>query len=253
MVTGLCRLFVIEQKGYRLRFHNANLSSQLWIDPSEREDSLAFFRDYLKEGDRVVDIGANVGDTVLTASIQVGPTGRVVGIEAHPRTFEFLEDNIRLNGVTNVTLINSAVGATSGTIQFSDDKRDDMNRVGGGDLEVAIDRLDALIPEALPVALLKVDVEGYEKFVLEGAPEVLRRSQSVFFEVSALHFSQFGYMTRDVLCLLLDAGFRLYRISGATGLDPITTDFDTEHFENLVALRDEADFRRRTSWVIAGL
>lgn len=250
MATGLCRFFTIKQRGYKLRFHPANLSSQLWIDRNDREKALTFFRDYLKLGDRVVDVGANIGDTVLVASTQVGRSGRVIGVEPHPRTFRFLQENTRLNGVANVELINAAVGATSGTVRFSDDRRDDMNRVDGGNLHVAIARLDELVSDTLPLALLKVDVEGYEKFVFEGAGEVLRRAQCVYFEVSALHFCRFGYSTRDVLQLLRCKGFHLFRAQKPSGLISITTDFDTDPFENLVALRNLEDFRRRTGWTL---
>jgi FkbM family methyltransferase len=250
MSTGLCRFFRIKQRGYQLRFHAANLSSQLWIDPNEREESLVFFRDYLKAGDRVVDVGANVGDTVLASSAQVGITGHVVGIEAHPRTFRFLQENIRLNGTTNVELINAAVGATSGTVRFSDDRRDDMNRVDGGSLQVRMERLDDLVTGDLPVALLKVDVEGYEKFVFDGAAQVLQRARCVHFEVSALHFRRFGYRTRDLLRLLSGRDFRLFCFTGPRILSSINTDFDTELFENLVALRDVEEFRRRAGWTV---
>ena len=250
MLTGACRLLTIPQAGYRLRFHPANRSSQLWIDPDERVDELQFLRDYLKPGDRVVDVGANVGETVLTAAVGVGPEGHVTGIEPHPKTFQFLSDNVRLNGVSNVALINSAVGCTSGVVTFSDDRRDDMNRVGEGGLRVPVERLDALVPDRGPVALLKVDVEGYERFVFEGAPALLNRTAAVFFEVSSSHFARFGYHTRDVLALLARTGFTVFRISRPNRLVSITEDFDTDAFENLVALRDADEGRRRTGWTI---
>ncbi|MEO8677481.1 MAG: FkbM family methyltransferase [Vicinamibacterales bacterium] len=248
VATGACRLFTIEQRGYRLRFHPANLSSQLWIEPHGRDQALEFFRDYLKPGDRVVDVGANIGDTVLTAAVQVGPTGHVTGIEPHPRTFRFLQDNVALNGVHNVRLINSAVGAAPGTARFSDDRRDDMNRIGGGSLEVRVARLDDLVADWTTIALLKVDVEGYEKFVFEGAPELLKLARCVYFEVSSLHFPRFGYSTRDLLTLIEYSGFRLFRANDSRQLIPITTEYDTANFENLVALRDLDDFLRRTGW-----
>jgi FkbM family methyltransferase len=250
MATGLCRFFTIKQRDYDLRFHAANLSSQLWIDPNEREEALAFFREYLKPGDRVVDVGANIGDTVLTASRQVGPSGHVVGVEAHPRTFGFLVDNIRLNCVVNVELINCAVGVVSGTVLFSDERRDDMNRVDGGNLEVKVARLDELVPDTRTVALLKVDVEGYEKFVFEGAPRVLRRTQCVYFEVSAVHFRRFGYSTPDLLWLLRHDGFGLFRIAGPKLLSAVSDRFDTERYENLLGIRDVDEFCHRTSWAV---
>ena len=250
MATGACRLLRIQQRGYSLRFHPANLSSQLWIDPNEREESLSFLRAYLKPGDHVIDVGANVGDTVLTASTQAGRSGRVVGIEAHPTTFDYLRENVALNGADNVELIHSAVGAVTGTARFSDDRRDDMNRVDGGDLQMPIERLDRLVPGAQPVALLKVDVEGYEKFVFDGATEVLRRTQCVYFEVSAVHFRRFGYCTRNVIEMLRADGFQVFNTREPGHLSRVDADFDTESFENLVALRDVQECRRRTGWAV---
>jgi FkbM family methyltransferase len=248
--TGACRLLTITQPGFVLRFHPANLSSQLWIDPRGRDEPLAFFRHYLKPGDVVVDVGANIGDTVLAAAAQVGPTGRVIAIEPHPRTFRYLQDNVALNRVNNVETIGVAAGAAPGTVAFSNDRRDDMNRVDGGPLQVRVERLDDLVRAVGKVALLKIDVEGYEKFVLEGAPSLLQRTRCVHFEVSALHFPRFGYRTRDVLGLLSAAGFSLFRIAGPARIVPITLDFDTEPFENLLALRDGDDFAARTGWTV---
>jgi FkbM family methyltransferase len=246
--SGLCRFLTIKRRGYRLRFHRSNLSEQLWLDPASREEALEFFRAYLKPGDRVVDVGANIGDTVLTSALRVGTQGHVVGVEAHPRTFGFLQDNLRLNRVANTTAIHSAVGESSGTIRFSDDRRDDMNRVGGGNLEIPVQRLDRLVSDDLPVNLLKVDVEGYEKFVFEGATKLLKQTDCVFFEVSSLHFARFGYTTRDLLELLLAAGFQLFRIAELAILSEITLDFDTARHEDLVALRTRHDFLARTGW-----
>ncbi len=248
MATSVCRWFTIRQSGFAVRFHPANLSSQLWIDPHERDDALELFRRYLKSGDHVVDVGANIGDTVLAAAVQVGPSGKVVGIEPHPRTFGFLKENVALNHVRNVQLINVAVGANPGTAKFSDDRCDDMNRIDGGSLQVPVARLDDLVQDDRPVALLKVDVEGYEKFVFEGARELLKRTRCVLFEVSSLHFARFGYTTQDVLTLLERTGFNVFRLSGARGIRSVTVDFDTESYENLIALRDVDDFARRTGW-----
>lgn len=251
MATGACRFFTIGQPGFKVRFHPANLSSQLWVDPHGRDEALAFFREYLKPGDLVVDVGANIGDTVLAASTQVGAAGRVIAIEPHPRTFEFLQDNIALNHATNIEAINVAAGAAPGIARFSDDRRDDMNRIDGGSLSVRVARLDDLVTQSGDIALLKVDVEGYEKFVFDGAPALLGRTCCVHFEVSSLHFPRFGYTTRDLLTVLEGSGFLLFRLPGPRQFTPVTAAFDTEPFENLLALRDVPDFVRRTGWTLA--
>jgi hypothetical protein len=62
-----------------------------------------------KEGDVVVDIGANIGRYTIISSKRVGANGKVVAIEAHPGNFEMLKSNIKLNQLTNVTPLNYAV------------------------------------------------------------------------------------------------------------------------------------------------
>src|SRR5215211_1757488 len=61
-----------------------------------------------KEGDVVVDIGANIGRYTIISSKRVGANGKVVAIEAHPGNFEMLKSNIKLNQLTNVTPLNYA-------------------------------------------------------------------------------------------------------------------------------------------------
>jgi FkbM family methyltransferase len=250
-ISGLCRRLTIKQQGYRLRFHRSNLAEQLWINPLCREDALEFFRAYLKPGDKVIDVGANIGDTVLTAAVNVGATGRVWAVEPHPRTFRFLEANLKLNGLTNVEAINSAAGDTLGEVTFSDGRRDDMNRVGGGMLRVPIHRLDDLVACCDPIALLKVDVEGYEKPVFLGAPAILEKTQYLHFEVSRTHFSWFGYQIRDLLRLLESLDFKLFRIESNGTLQRIDVDFETDKVENLIGLRSATEFVERTGWEIA--
>ncbi len=196
-------------------------------------------------------MGANIGDTVLTSAKQVGPSGIVWAVEPHPRTYEFLVSNLRLNHVQNVKPINCAAGETAGEVRFEDDRRDDMNRVGAGALTVPVQRLDDLVTSREPIALLKVDVEGYEKRVFDGAPEILDGTYSVHFEVSDRHFSYFGYEIRELLKLITAKGFLIFSIRSNGYLEEIDQDYQTGNVENLIALRDPADFQTRTGWVVA--
>lgn len=248
--TGLCRFLTIRQSGYRLRFHPSNLSEQLWISPERRAEALGFFSAYLKPGDRVIDVGANIGDTVLTSAIQVGPKGTVWAIEPHPRTYSFLLSNLELNLIQNVETINCAVGNGTGEVLFDDDRRDDMNRVGVGKLTVPVRRLDDLVKYRDTVDLLKVDVEGYEKTVFDGASEILANTCSVHFEVSKRHFSWFGYQINDLLELLASYGFQLFCLRSNGYLEEIDTNYETEGVENLIGLKDPSNFQTRTEWVV---
>jgi len=248
--TGLCRLFIIQQNGYKLYFHPSNLACQLWIKPEQRQNDLVFFRAYLKPNDFVIDVGANIGDTVLTSSIIVGEKGKIIGIEAHPRTFSFFSANLKLNNIQNVQAINSAIGNSVGELGFSNNWRDDMNKVGSGDLKVAVQTLDNLITYQDSISLLKIDVEGYEKFVVLGAVNTLKNVQCIYFEVGEKHFAEYNYSIKDLLVLLEKQEFELFRIINNEKLLKITHIYRTDRVENLIALRNQADFVERTSWEI---
>lgn len=248
--TGLCQFFTIRQNGYQLKFHPANLSCQLWINPLQREEALVFFHDYLKPGDRVVDVGANIGDTVLTASQLVGSSGLVIGFEAHPRTFKFLMENLQLNQVNNVQSFNTAIGEKIGEVSFTNDWRDDMNKVSEGTLKVPVSSLDDLVSIKETIALLKIDVEGYEKFVLEGAIQTLSRTECVYFEIGRDHFDNYGYKIQDVLLLVNNSGFELFKIISNGLIQLIGVDYSSDNVENLIGLRDRERFVGRTSWRI---
>jgi FkbM family methyltransferase len=235
------RFLTIRQNGYILKFYPTSFSANLWIDPQMRAEDDQAIRALLRDGDVVIDVGANIGTTVLTASKAVGDTGWVYAFEAHPRTFNYLKGNIELNRVKNVFLYNTAVGDKRGTVYFSDTRWDDMNGVVSQDsgIEVPIDKLDELIPFESEVALLKVDVEGYEKFVLEGANELLKRTACVYFEVYDKHFAEHHYSSQTLIAFLQVRGFTVFRLHIADGVSlmPLTPEFEAEECVNLLAVR----------------
>lgn len=252
VLTGLCRLLTIRQRGFRLRFYPTNLSENLWIDPSLRDEALTFFRAYLKSGDRVVDVGANVGDTVLTSAVCVGGQGHVFGVEAHPRSCRFLQNNIRLNQMTNVTLFNLAAGDKQGIVRFSDSRYDDMNQVDRGILQVPVARLDDLLPGMEPVALLKVDVEGYERSVFRGAPALLSRTDCVYFEVGDKMCEDFGHTAQELLGDIASHGFQLFITDDRRHFVPLSASQSFTPYQNIVAVRRVEDLLHRTGWAVAG-
>jgi FkbM family methyltransferase len=186
MRTGLCRLLRIPQPGFVLRFYPSSLSAVLWIDPEDRRDDTDLLSNYLRAGDTVIDVGANIGNLALAAAVAVGPRGRVLAFEPHPRVFGYLSGNIALNHAVHVRAYNLALGDRRGATSLSDGRADDQNKVlpGGQGLPVPIERLDEVFDGQSDVSLLKIDVEGYEKYVLWGAEAVLSITACVYFEVS---------------------------------------------------------------------
>ena len=104
-----------------------------WLNPNVRTwPEHAFLLSYLRPGETVIDVGANQGMMAMTAAIAVGPGGQVFAMEPHPGTFRLMQNNLRMNGVTNVFARNVAVGSFQGTVGFSDDLDDSGNAVTPG-------------------------------------------------------------------------------------------------------------------------
>lgn len=250
--TGLCRFFWIHHRDFKLRFRPTSLSLAMWIDPDARADDHDFFRAYLRPGDVVIDVGANIGTLTLTAAVCVGAVGSVHAVEPHPTTAAVLRENVRDNRALNVEIHNVALGSVDGTVRLADVEDDSANFVGdGGAIVVPLRRLDSLrLGGERRVALLKIDVEGFEREVLLGGAETLKRSDCVYFEAFERLFQRYGYRTRDVVGLLAHAGFAVYRRSGPDALAPVDANFDAEELHNLVAARDAAELVRRTGMTI---
>ena len=254
-LTGICRILVIKRNGYLLRFYPTNLSAILWIDPLARTSDEDFFSDYLQAGDTVIDVGANIGTLALKASTIVGSTGAVFAIEPNPRISEFLRKNIELNKRTNIFVYETALGNQSGTIRLSNIRSDDQNSVvrDGRGISVKVCRLDDLPMVNALTALLKIDVEGYEKHVLLGGIYTLRNTQCVYFESSEQLSKRYGYSSRDIFILLNRCGFDIYKFTGRSRLSKIDQAYATECLENLVAIKDTDEFIQRTGYAISGL
>lgn len=176
---------------------------------------MAYLLHVLREGDFFVDVGANVGSYTLLASVVCG--ARVTCFEPIPETFERLMDNVRLNRLEHlVQPRNEGVGAQSGSLRFILD-RNTMNRpVARGEvvshaLEVPVTTLDSVLADRVP-EMLKIDVEGYETAVIEGARKTLAdpRLHSVVMELAGAG-SQYGFDEARLLQQVREEGFQSCR------------------------------------------
>lgn len=183
-----------------------------------------------KRGDVVVDAGAFVGLWTIRASRLVGDSGRVLSVEPNPSTLPQLETNLRLNGLRNVTLVRRALGSTPGGADFY------LPSEGSGSaaaslflshtesvvalvpaehgvvrVRAEVTTLDHLLREegVARVDLLKLDIEGAELSVLEGARGSLA-SGVVAALIVEVH--EDACATEDVLSLLAGAGFVADRV-----------------------------------------
>jgi len=141
-----------------------------------------FFWGYRPQpGDVVIDVGAGVGEEALTFSRAVGEQGKVICIEAHPRTYRCLEKLVEYNRLENVIPVHVAVTETvSGTVIIEDSSaylRNRMNAAKG--IPVPATTIDAIHGKLGlgRVQFLKMNIEGAERFAIRGMSETLGQTE----------------------------------------------------------------------------
>ena len=145
-------------------------------------------------GDTALDIGANVGYMTALLAKRVGRSGRVLCFEAHPEIAHELRTNIgRWEGSVGDGVIRVhelALSNREGAVRFEVpaefatnrgiarvSEADGAGELGGHSLSVPCSTLDRALAGVGPVGMAKMDVEGHEEAVLQGAADVLERRQ----------------------------------------------------------------------------
>jgi FkbM family methyltransferase len=146
----------------------------------------------LKLPGMVIEVGANMGVHTVPMATELARQGRsMLALEPQPIIFQQLCANLALNGLMNVTALSYACGKQQGVVSFEVPNYRSLGNFGSTSMcagsetpsrhaTVPCIRLDDLVPDA-SVGLIKIDVEGYELQVLEGASEILARSHPVLY------------------------------------------------------------------------
>jgi FkbM family methyltransferase len=172
-----------------------------------------------------IDVGANIGYFSCLMSMLAGPSGQVLAIEPEPQNLKLLERNILNNHLQNVRFFPYALGSSEGSAMlglYKSSNRGRHSMVAAGarfSIVVRVQTLDELVRSAAPDvtswALVKIDVEGYEGFVLEGASETLPKIQMLVMEFSPALLEKTGVDPAALLQKLCVQFKRIYRIENA--------------------------------------
>jgi FkbM family methyltransferase len=178
-------------------------------------EEMCFLLHFQRKQDLFLDAGANIGVFSLLAS---GHTGcKSVAFEPIPSTYERLKRNISLNRFEqSVTAVNIGLGSENKTLKFTNNLENSINRVAKTEdtnvVDVNVHRLDDFIKDfnGYESILLKVDVEGFETEVLNGADSLLSNPllKAIIIELNGSG-EKFGFDESRIKEKLNSLGFQL--------------------------------------------
>jgi len=188
--------------------------SKMWVDPKgahsgilrtleayaknlvHEKSTTKLFKKIIKEGDVVVDVGANIGYFTLLAARLVGPKGKVFSFEPEPLNFRYLTKNIELNNYSQVFAYQMAVSNKNGKTKLYlcdyDSGHHTINKYEGvkaysrgrptrkHSVEIETVVLDDFLKEKTNhIDVVKIDVEGAELLVIKGMEEILKKNRNI--------------------------------------------------------------------------
>jgi len=155
-------------------------------------------RTLMRPGMTVVDVGANIGYYMLLAEQCVGPSGKIICIEPSVENLPELRRNVQENGLTNVTLIEVALGAEDGEVGLKAGINSGVADASQAPYVVPVRRLDAIMTERID--FLKIDVEGYEGQVIAGAGRLIEAHRpTLFLELHPHLIGRFGHSIDGII------------------------------------------------------
>lgn len=181
-----------------------------------------------------IDLGACLG--VVSAALgQIAPAGRVLSVEASAAMQAGLNLTCAAGGMTNITVVNAAVGATVGTAGYHAHPQggawgyvDDQ----GGSYQVQQTTVDAMMQEygLTRLDFLKVDTEGSELTVLSGAEETVRtHSPVIVAELNPFCLWRYGRtLPQDLISWMRERYEFMWSIDHLAVVTPLVTDHDVD-------------------------
>ncbi len=204
-------------------------------------DDMAFLLHLLRPEDMFADVGSNIGSYTILASGVVG--AKSVAFEPVPSTFYFLNKNIEINKLNNISsAYNVGVGSNKGNLKFTNDF-DTINHVVVGNehdintIDVEIITLNDFFTDKQVPTLMKIDVEGFEKSVLEGAANVLKNDtlKALIVELNGC-CHKYGVSEAEIHAILLSYGFNTFAYHPFERTLGSSTSFNTRG--NTIYIRD---------------
>lgn len=225
--TGLRAYRVVVASGLlnrprpRRAFESAYLGYKLLIEAGP----VARLRPWVQPGTTVVDVGANIGFFSVRFGNWVGATGKVFAIEPEARNVSSLQERLRRAGLGDVVeVVHAAADRAPGMVKLElNPTHPGDHHLGETGVPVQAVTLDELTASHRPVGFIKIDVQGAEARVLEGAAKVIAEDRpSIFIEIDNRSLQRFGTSAPELMILLSRAGYVGHELTRA-GFGPAET------------------------------
>lgn len=178
--AGIYRVFRVEGLGsFYLDDINDLIKAWLRRGMLWEKHLVELFPRYVKPGSTVIDAGAHIGTHTLSFARLAGPQGRVYAFEPQRKIYRELVHNLRLNNASNVVPLRFALGDAAGVIEMS---RAVLGNEGGTPIGSGGDKAEVRTLDSFGfrnVSFIKIDVEGAEDMVLQGARATIQRNRPV--------------------------------------------------------------------------
>ena len=235
---------------------NSSLSKSLFRGDFEYQE-VQFLKTFLRDKDIFVDIGANIGYFSIIASKKV-KQGKVYSFEPTEKTFERLENSIKINECKNIHAFQIALSDKSEEREFtvSNDGFDAYNSLGNPSQGenftrsmVQTSTFDEFkkqnnIPNP---TIIKIDVEGWEIPVLNGMKDTLSTDNAplLIVEFTEENAQLSGYSCSSLYELISSFGYNLYKYNWVR--NELIQQANKEHFSytNLICLKDTSIIQSR--------
>ena len=211
---------------------------------------MMFMNKFLKGGDITIDVGACFGWHTLHMARIVGDKGHVYAFEPQKQNCSLIQTNTKNNNLPNITLFNIALGHKKmkscicsaympGEENWGDgfvspamenvkaEEKEYIGRIGIKEPfplnkeEINCDKLDNIAIKG-PVRFIKIDVQGFEKMVLEGGKNLISRDRPVMvIEVENPCLFQFGYSSKELFETIRGLGYYIYLLDAPYPCDHV--------------------------------
>jgi FkbM family methyltransferase len=183
---------------------------------------------FIKPGDTVIDCGANFGYNSVLMGKKLNNKGLLIAFEPQRIIYQQLNGNLIINNIFNSITYQSALGNNNEPTTMTPVNYDSTwinigdTSVGDGGEEVSVYKLDDFILDN--VNFIKIDVQGYELFTLEGAKDLITTHlPDLFIEIEPHQLIKFDISSDQLIDYIKSFGYKIFKINNEYPCDHICT------------------------------